>query len=249
MSYLLCHRRARCRALERRLAGQHLVDHARQAVDVTRNSYALLAGRLLGAHVLGRSQRQTVEGQRLSFLGGLDVRDAEVRQQGMVVGEENILRLDVAVHETIAVRIVEPGTNLMRDAKRVVDGEPLLAIQSVSQRAAGNERRHIVQRAAGFAGVDERNDVRMRQARSDADLAQESLLADRGAELLPQNLYRNLAPVLPLLGQMNGGHATRAEESFYRVAIGERCLESERRFADVTRLEPWTLWHSRDLRC
>src|SRR5213592_823928 len=72
----------------------------------------------------------------------------------------------------------------------------------------------------------------MGKLRGDADLAHESFRADRCAELLPQHLDRNLAFVLPLLSEMYSCHPTGSQESLYRVAIGERRLESERRLAN-----------------
>ena len=246
MSDLLRHRGARRFSLEGRLARQHFVDDAGQAVDVAGNANVLLPGCLLRTHVLRGPQRQTVERQRLALVRGVDVGDAEIRKQRMVVREENVLRLHVAVHETVAVRVVECGTNFLCDAQRVVDGQLLLAVQPVAQRSTRHERGDVIQGAARLARVYQRNDVRMRQPRGDADLAQEPLLADRGAEFLLQNLDRDLAPVLPLLGEMHGGHATVAEQSLYRVTVSEGCLESERRFAQITRLDLWSLRHFTD---
>ena len=111
------------RSPERRLAGQHLVDDAGEAVDVARHSDLGLAGRLLGAHVLGRAEREPGERERLAFGRSADVRNAEVSEQRVTVGEEDVLRLHVAVHEPVAVRVVERGADLVRDAERVVDRE------------------------------------------------------------------------------------------------------------------------------
>src|SRR2546430_7332426 len=140
----------------------------------------------------------------------------------MIVREENVLRLHIAMHETVAMRVVERGTHFLGDAQRVIDGQFFLAIQPVTQRSAGDERRDVIERAGGFTGVDEGNDVWMRELRGDANLAQEPFRPDRSAELLPQYLDRNLPLVLALLGEMYGGHAAVPKQPLYGVAIVER---------------------------
>src|SRR5205085_6090808 len=62
----------------------------------------------------------------------------------------------------------------------------------------------------------------MRQPRGDADLAQESLGADRSGQLLTQYLDRDLPAVLTLLREMNGGHATVSDQTLDAVALVER---------------------------
>ena len=53
------------------------------------------------------------------------------------------------------------------------------------------------------------------------DLTQESLVAQRRGELGPQDLQRDLALVLEIVGQIDRGHAARAQLALEAVAVGE----------------------------
>src|SRR5487761_2103158 len=53
------------------------------------------------------------------------------------------------------------------------------------------------------------------------DLGQEALAADHGRELGAQDLQRDLAVVLEIVGEINGRHAARAELALEAVAGGE----------------------------
>src|SRR6266496_3781621 len=55
----------------------------------------------------------------------------------------------------------------------------------------------------------------------DADLAQESLRAQRGGDLRPQDFDRDFAAVLFFFGEVDGGHAAAAQLTLDGVAIGE----------------------------
>src|SRR5438045_9372204 len=90
----------------------------------------------------------------------------------MSIGEENVLRLDVAVYEARAVREGEPVADLLDDADCGLNGETSLAAQPIPQRAAGDVNGDVVQHPVGFARIDERNEMRMRQSRRNRDLSQ-----------------------------------------------------------------------------
>ena len=62
----------------------------------------------------------------------------------------------------------------------------------------------------------------MLQVGGGLDLAEEPLGADHGGELGPQHLDRDLAVVLEVLGEVDGGHAALAELALDAVAVGQR---------------------------
>jgi hypothetical protein len=63
--------------------------------------------------------------------------------------------------------------------------------------------------------------VRVIELGGDTDLVQKPLGAECRGELGSENLHRNLAVVLEILGEVDGGHAAGAEFTLDLVAIGE----------------------------
>ena len=66
----------------------------------------------------------------------------------------------------------------------------------------------------------------MLQRRRGRDLLHEPLGAQHGGELRLEDLERDLALVLDVLGQVDGGHAARAELALDGVAVGEGVAEA-----------------------
>ena len=106
-------------------------------------------------------------------------RDAEVGDQRDAVDDQDVLGLDVAVHDVLLVRVAERGGDLTGEPQRVLDRQLRLAPQPRAERLARDVRHHVVEEAAGCPRIEQRHDVRMIQPRGDLDLAQEPLAADR----------------------------------------------------------------------
>ena len=68
----------------------------------------------------------------------------------------------------------------------------------------------------------------MVQPRGELDLPQEALAAERLRELGAQHLDRDVAVVLVVVGQVDGGHAARAELAVEPIVAGERVGQGER---------------------
>ena len=118
---------------EGRVAGEHLVEHATQRVDVAARVERALPHRLLGAHVRRRTERHPGLGHaRASGLRGGEC-DAEVRHERMPSVQQDVLRLDVAVDHIVCVRVLQRIPDLARDAQRVVDRQLLLTREPVAQ--------------------------------------------------------------------------------------------------------------------
>jgi hypothetical protein len=121
------------------------------------------------------------------------------------------------------VRIIQRAGDLARDLQRLVDAQPMLAIELVAQRFSAHVRQHAVEVSRRLARVEQIEDVRMVELRGDPDLGEEALGAEHGAELGAEDLERDLAIQLPVAGQVDDGHAAGAELAFYDVAIIECC--------------------------
>ena len=144
------------------VARERLVEDEREAVEVAAVVDAL-AGRLLGCHVGEGADDVAGAGERL--IPG-EVGDAEVRQLGHAggaargVGDEHVLRLDVAVHDAALVRVRERAAQGEADPQHVAVGEQPLGAEFVD-RAAVDELGDEVARRVVLAGVEDRDDPGM----------------------------------------------------------------------------------------
>ena len=104
-------------------------------------------------------------------------RDAEVGDERVaILVEEDVVRLDVAVHDPAPVRVVERDGDLRgipRRERGTADGP--IAHDDVGQRAAGEVRHDEEHDVADLAVVDDRADVRVRQLRRRLRFAPEAL--------------------------------------------------------------------------
>jgi len=142
------------------------------------------------------------------------------------VRQQDVGRLDVAVHDALAVRVVERVGHLARDAERLAAGYLMVAHQPVPQRLARHERHHVEQQPVGLAGIVDRQDVRVLQPGGDFDLAQEPLGADGRRQLGAEQLDGHAPPVLAVEGAVHDGHATVTHFRLDLVAIAQRVLQS-----------------------
>ena len=210
------------RAGERRLADQHLVRHRAERVDVGAMPDALVAHRLLGRHVLRRAERQACLRHALAARVLHGERDPEVRHERGTVVQQDVLGLDVAVHDAMPMRVLQRRRHLGGDADRVVDRQLLLAIEPRAQRLAVDEGHHVEQLSRRVSRVEQRQDVRMLQAGRDLDLLEEALGADHRRQLGVQHLHRHLAVMARVRREIDGRHPAAAELALDRVSVGQR---------------------------
>ena len=97
--------------------------------------------------------------------------------------------------------------------RALASGSCALAGQPLAQRLALDVRHHVVEQAVDVARVVQRQDVRMVQPGGDVDLAEEPLPADRGGDLGVEDLDRDAAVVLLVLGQVDRGHPAAAQQA------------------------------------
>ena len=109
--------RLRGRSGERRLARQHLVEHAAERVDVAPAvELALAAAPAPGSCTPACRARARSRSAAPSSAADDRPRDAEVRDHGVPACEQDVLGLDVAMHDAVRVRVVERVGDLAGDA-------------------------------------------------------------------------------------------------------------------------------------
>ena len=122
---------ALARAHEGRHAGQHLVEHAGERVQVGASVDLDAAEGLLGGHV-GRGPESGSHRRRSRLRAPQRPGDAEVSNQGEPVREQDVLGLDVAMDDAALVRVAERARHLARQPKRFLERQLSLAFEALA---------------------------------------------------------------------------------------------------------------------
>ena len=92
-------------------------------------------------------------------------RDPEIRDHRPAIVQQDVFRLDVAMDDAVAVRVVQGTGDFGGDPQRIGDRQLLLPAQPLAQRLAFDVRHDVEEEAVGLAGIEERQDVRMMEVR------------------------------------------------------------------------------------
>ncbi|GAA1558000.1 hypothetical protein GCM10009678_46220 [Actinomadura kijaniata] len=216
------------RAPERGLPRQQLVQRRAQRVDVGGD-----AGRAALQH-LGRG---VVRRERLGVAlveGVHQPGDAEVGQRGLAVpGDQDVLRLDVAVQHVGLVRGGQRARHLDADPQHLGDRQRALPLQAVGERAVLEVlHRDVGAAGPGGPGVQHRHDVGMaRQPAGDLAFALEAAQGGvvHGADR--QHLQRHHAVQAFLVRAVDDAEPALADLLQHPVAgnvLGHRSAEPSR---------------------
>src|SRR5690606_16297650 len=221
---------------DRRRSAKHLLENAAQRIDVGPAIELGVGHGLLGRHVCGCTEGEAGLGDRVAracLIHGPG--NAEVRHHGLAVAQEDVGRLDVTVHDAMAMGIGERGGHLPRDAERFFDGKRALARKPVPQAFARKPRHHVIGEigvplAGGYdAGIEERDDVGMVQLGGKPDLAQKAVRADHRGDFRTQHLDGDRPVVAAVVREEDEGLAALADPSLHDVSIGQGRLENGER--------------------
>jgi hypothetical protein len=136
----------------------------------------------------------------------------------------------------MVVRCTQSVRDLAGDLKRVIQGQPLLVVQAVTERLACDIRHHVIQEARRFAGVVKRQDVGMREACRNLDFPQKPVAAEQSGKVGLQNLDRHPAVVLDVVGEIDRRHPPPADFRPDGVPVREcgfQLIEDMRRTSHV----------------
>ena len=97
--------------------------------------------------------------------------------------EQDVLRLDVAVHGALAVRVAQRIRHLEGDLQRVVQRQLTLPPQPLPQGLAFYVGHRVPEVAGRFTGIEHWQDMRVLQAGGGPDFSLETFRAERGSQL------------------------------------------------------------------
>ena len=182
--------------------------------------------RLLGRDVLGGAHHHAGLGHRrgVDGLGDAEVGDLHLAGRG----DQDVARLDVAVHQAGGVRDLQRAAGLLEHVQRVPQRQPAGALEHRVQRLAVDQLHHQVGGAAlavhvGLAVVVDAGDARVVEHRGGARLGAEPLdeLGVRG-ELGLEHLDRDAAAQPAVDGLPHLAHAAGGDQPLQPVAAGQR---------------------------
>ena len=165
-------------------------------------------------------EREARLGQLLPACRVEGLGDAEVRHQRLAGGEEDVLGLDIAMNDAVAVGVVQRPRHFPGNGDRGVHRELRLPIQPVPEGFALDVGHHVVQHVARGAGVEQAEDMGVLQAGGELDFLEEAVGAERAGDLGPEHLERDLAGMLEVLREVDGRHAAATDLALDRVAVG-----------------------------
>ena len=233
VGHLLRHPR-RVRGRERARAREQVVAHGGQAEDVGRGRQPVLAAHLLRRGVRGGERRAAILRQvRHRPLLARHLRDAEVQHAHVglvrVVArlQEQVARLDVAVHQAHAVPGRQPARRLAQDGQRHVRGRRPRARQAHGQVLALQQLHHQeVQPHLGIRPeVVDGHHVGMVQRRRGPRLAQKAALQAGVVVLVmghdADDLYGHGAAQALVAGAIHGAHAAASDHRVDAIAPAE----------------------------
>jgi hypothetical protein len=130
----------------------------------------------------------------------------------MAARQQDVGRLDVAVHHTGRVGVVEGGGDLAADRDDLVEAHSIPgAGQPLSQRVRLDEWHRVPGYVARDTRVEQRENVGVVEAGRDTNLAEEPLRAERRHERRIEDLDGDLAIALEIAGEIDGGHPAATE--------------------------------------
>ena len=115
------------------------------------------------------------------------------------------------MQHAVPVGVVEGFRHIRRDLHSFLDRQLTLAVELVLQRLTIDDRHHVVQEAVGFAGVEQRENVRVIEVCGNLDLLQKPSRTECGCEIRKQYLHCYFAVVLQVVGEVHRRHTASAD--------------------------------------
>ena len=204
-------------ARERPAAGQHLVEDRTKGEEIGAR-VDRQTSELFGGHVADRPHDHAGigAGNRFHTRGRLVwndlTRQAEVEDLHLpVLQQEDVLRLQVPMDQASGVRGRQATGNLDRNLDRLARGNRT-GVQAIAQRFALEELRDGEELSVVDAGIEDRQDVGVRERRDRLRLALEAgapILIGRDAQR--QHFDGDVSRKPRIAGAVHFAHATRAE--------------------------------------
>jgi hypothetical protein len=212
--------------LERPLPGEGLEDDDAERPEVAPRVDGLRPLCLFGAHVVGRPEHRAGSRARPGSAGAGRFGDAEIEHLGdlsvVVTNEEDIVRLEVAVHDPLRVRLRQGTADLSNDGDKVMRGQPADARQTLAEVLAVEQFHGDVRRPVADSVIEDLNDVRASQVGGGLCLALEARLDFGKLRPLPFDELDGTRNVQPEVRRKpHRAHPAAPEQSVEAESLGD----------------------------
>jgi hypothetical protein len=106
----------------------------------------------------------------------------------MPVLQQDVARLDIAVHDPLSVREVQRVPDFGGDPDRLLERQRAFPLEALAQRLALHVRHYVVEKPPGVTGVVEGKNVWVGETGGERDLPKEPVGPERGGELGAEDL-------------------------------------------------------------
>jgi hypothetical protein len=138
-------------------------------------------------------------------------RDAEVREDGPAIGEQDVLRFHIPMNDVCRMGVCQGTRDVARNLNRIVDGELPLYAEAIAKGLPPHERQNAIRYVAHAPGVEQRQNMRMLEPCFDLDFLQEPLDPDRSRNFFPKDLDGDRTAMAPIDAFEHHGHPTSAD--------------------------------------
>jgi hypothetical protein len=213
-----------------RLARNHLVSHTAERVEVDPVVEPCICGGLLGRHVERRAnhhphvRHRRGNGHRM-MRSQQGLGDSKIRNGGGIAGKQDVVWLDVPVHDTLGVRVLQRARDVSENADHDGDRHGADTHETHPERLPFHERHRVVGQPFRLSGREHRQDVWVLQLSGEHDLVLETLEIHARREIGRKHFHHDTTTERALLRQKHATHATAAELAFDAIGAGQRGLQ------------------------
>ena len=149
----------------------------------------------------------------------------------MAPGQENVLRLDVSMDHSVAVREIQRVGNFTGDLDGVGHRQLPFTSQPIPKAFTLDKRHREPQLVIRLPRVEDADDVRVLKAGGEADFLLETIGAERRRDLGMEDFQRDRSIVSEVVREKHGGKAAASQFAvdpiLPRELIGERAEVSQ----------------------
>ena len=129
----------------------------------------------------------------------------------MALGQQHVVRLDVTMHDAVAMRVRRCVDDVAQNAHRVRNWQRTIAFDLCSQRLAGDVRHDVVEQSRRRTSRQKLDDVRVLHPCGELNLASESVDLHADGQFRRKDLDHDPATKLHFFGQEHAAHAAATQ--------------------------------------